>query len=119
MVTAAGATGRFDDAVLVLGALLVSGALVSGLARRSFLSLTAVFVVAGFVLGEGGLEVIRLDADSGFVEAVAVTALIVILFRDGLEVEFEMLQREWRPPLRKLVVGMPVTAGIVAVTAKA
>src|SRR4051794_41471811 len=30
-----------------------------------------------------------------------------------------MLQRSWRPPLRKLVVGMPVTAAIVALAAKA
>jgi NhaP-type Na+/H+ or K+/H+ antiporter len=109
----------YETGVLVLGALLVVGALGSGLASRSFLSFTAVFVVAGFVLGEGGLEVLQFDPHSGFVEDVAVTALIVILFRDGLEVEFEMLQRAWRPPLRKLVVGMPVTAAIVALAAKA
>ena len=109
----------YETGVLVLGALLVGGALVSGLAGRSFLSLTAVFVVAGFALGGDGLDVLRFDARSGFVRDVAITALVVILFRDGLEVEFEMLQRAWRPPLRKLVVGMPVTAGIVAVAAKA
>ena len=45
----------FETAATVLGALLVGGALLSGLARRSFLSLTAVFVVVGFVLGDGGL----------------------------------------------------------------
>ena len=89
----------YETGVLVLGALLVGGALVSGLARRSFLSLTAVFVVAGFTLGTGGLKVITLDARSGFVRDVAISALVVILFRDGLEVEFEMLQRAWRPPL--------------------
>jgi NhaP-type Na+/H+ or K+/H+ antiporter len=76
-------------------------------------------VVAGFVLGDGGLKVLQFNAQSGFVKDVAVTALIVILFRDGLEVEFEMLQRAWRPPLRKLVIGMPVTAAIVALAAKA
>ena len=51
----------------------------------------------------------------GFVHALAIVALIVILFRDGLEVEAEMLQREWRLPLRKLVLAMPITAVIVAV----
>jgi NhaP-type Na+/H+ or K+/H+ antiporter len=109
----------YSTGVLVLGALLVGGALLSGLAHRSFLSLAALFVVAGFALGEGGFEVLQLDARSGFVEGLATTALIVILFRDGLEVEFEMLQRAWRPPLAKLVVGMPVTAGIVALAAHA
>jgi NhaP-type Na+/H+ or K+/H+ antiporter len=43
----------------------------------------------------------------------------VILFRDGLEVEAEMLRTEWHLPLRKLVLAMPITAGIVAVAAAA
>jgi NhaP-type Na+/H+ or K+/H+ antiporter len=102
----------------VFGALLMGGALVSGLARRSFLSLTALFVLCGFALGEGGLEVLELDPRGGFVHALAIVALVVILFRDGLEVEAEMLQAEWRLPLRKLVLAMPITAVIVAAAAK-
>jgi NhaP-type Na+/H+ or K+/H+ antiporter len=99
---------------LVLGGLLVAGALLSGLAHRSFLSLTVVFVLAGFVLGEGGLEVLDFDPTSGFVHDLAVLALIVILFRDGLEVEAEMLRREWRLPFRKLALAMPVTCVLIA-----
>jgi NhaP-type Na+/H+ or K+/H+ antiporter len=117
VLAASGGTGAFDDAVLVLGALLMGGALLSGLARRSFLSLTALFVLAGFALGEGGLEVLELEPGSGFVQALAILALVVILFRDGLEVESEMLQTQWRLPLRKLVLAMPITAAIVAVAA--
>jgi NhaP-type Na+/H+ or K+/H+ antiporter len=45
-------------------------------------------------------------------------ALIVILFRDGLEVEYELLQREWRLPFRKIVVAMPITGALVACVAK-
>jgi sodium/hydrogen antiporter len=107
----------FETAVVVLGALLVLGALVSGIAHRSFLSLTALFVVAGFVLGHGGLEVLDFDQHSGFVSQLAIVALIVILFRDGLEVESEMLQRAWHVPVRSLAIGMPVTAGIIALAA--
>jgi sodium/hydrogen antiporter len=108
---------QFEVATLVLGTLLIVGALLSGLAHRSFLSMTAVFVVAGFVLGEGGLEVLEFDAESGFVVELATVALIVILFRDGIEVEAEMLQREWRLPVRKLVLAMPITCVLVAVVA--
>jgi NhaP-type Na+/H+ or K+/H+ antiporter len=72
-------------------------------------------VFAGFALGQGGLGVIDLDPTSDFVATVAVVALIVILFRDGLEVEGEMLQTSWRLPLRKLVLAMPLTAALVAV----
>jgi NhaP-type Na+/H+ or K+/H+ antiporter len=104
----------FETAVAVLGGLLMLGALVSGLAHRSFLSLTAVFVVAGFVLGDGALGVLEFDAESEFVEDLATVALIVLLFRDGLEVDAEMLQRAWRVPARKLVLAMPITGALVA-----
>jgi NhaP-type Na+/H+ or K+/H+ antiporter len=104
----------FQATATVLGSLLIVGALASGLARRSFLSLAVLFVIAGFALGHGGLGWIDFQARSGFVEDLAFAALIVILFRDGLEVEGEMLQSAWRLPLRKLVLAMPITAIIVA-----
>ena len=117
MLAAAGVPHDFVVDAVVLGGLLVVGALLSGVARRSFLSLTAIFVLVGFVLGQGGLQVLDFQARSGFVSELAVIALIVILFRDGLEVEREMLRREWRLPVRKLVVTMPITAAVVAVAA--
>jgi len=104
----------FQATATVLGLLLIVGALASGLAQRSFLSLTSLFVLAGFALGPGGFGWIDFHARSGFVEDLAFAALIVILFRDGLEVEGEMLQREWHLPARKLVLAMPITAAIVA-----
>src|SRR5215218_3556439 len=108
-----------ETALTVLGVLMVAGALVSGVARRSFLSLTALFVLVGFALGEGGLEVVHFEPGSGFVETLAIVALIVLLFRDGLEVDAELLQTAWHLPLRKLVLAMPLTAAIVAVAVAA
>lgn len=108
----------FAATTAILGALLIVGALVSGLAERSFLSLTALFVLAGFLVGNGGLQWLDLRAKSGLVTDLAFVALIVILFRDGLEVEGEMLQRAWRLPLRKLMLAMPITACLVAVAAR-
>jgi NhaP-type Na+/H+ or K+/H+ antiporter len=113
------ATHQFQVSVLVLGALLVAGALLSGFARRSFFSMTAVFVLTGFVLGNGATKVLQFDPRSPFVIDLATVALIVILFRDGLEVEAEMLQKHWHLPFRKLVLAMPLTAVIVALGARA
>ena len=104
-----------DEPLAVFGGLLMLGALVAGLARRSILSLTAAFVVAGFVLGKGGLEVLDFDPTSGFVQGLAVVALVLILFRDGLEVDAEMLQQAWHLPFRKLVLAMPLTCALIAV----
>jgi len=112
------ATSSFDTTVLVFGGLLVLGALLAGIAHRSLLSLTALFVVAGFILGRGGLHVLAFDPRSGFVVSLATVALIIILFRDGLEVEAEMLQYAWRVPARALALAMPLTAVLVAGVAK-
>jgi NhaP-type Na+/H+ or K+/H+ antiporter len=108
-----------DAPLAVFGLMLVVGALISGLAGRSFLSLTAAFVVAGFVVGEGGFDLIEFDPTSGFVQGLAVVALILILFRDGLQVEEEMLQEAWHLPLRKLVLAMPITAAVIALATHA
>jgi sodium/hydrogen antiporter len=113
------AATSFSTSAAVLGCALLAGALLSGLSRRGPVSLTAVFVLAGFALGQGGLGVLSLDPRSGFVSVLAQVALIVLLFRDGLEIEGEMLQRAWHLPLRKLVLAMPITAGLVALAARA
>jgi sodium/hydrogen antiporter len=113
------AVTSFETGAAVLGGLLVVGSLLSGLARRSMLSLAALFVLAGFLLGNGATGVLHFKASSGFVTDLATVALIVILFRDGLEVEGELLQSHWQLPLRKLAIGMPITAIVVALLARA
>jgi len=74
----------------------------------------AAAVLVGFVLGDGALGLVDLGATSDFVSVLATVALVVILFRDGLEVEKEMLQKAWHLPFRKLVLAMPVTCVLVA-----
>jgi len=113
------AVTSFQTGAAVLGGLLIVGSLLSGLARRSMLSLAALFVLAGFLLGQGATGVVHFRASSGFVTDLATVALIVILFRDGLEVDGELLQRHWQLPVRKLVVAMPITAVLVALLARA
>src|SRR4051794_2528698 len=104
-----------QDELAVFGLVLVGGAMMAGLARRSFLSLTAAFVIAGFLVGDGGLGVLHIDPRSDGVTGLTILALVVILFRDGLEVDEEMLQKAWHLPLRKLVLAMPLTCVLVAV----
>ena len=108
----------FDVDVVVLGGLLIAGALLSELVNRSFVSLAAVFVVAGFILGNGGIGVLDFARDSGFVADLATVALIVILLRDGLEVDGDMVRSNWHLPARKLIAAMPLTAVVVALATK-
>jgi sodium/hydrogen antiporter len=108
----------FDVDAVVLGGLLIAGALLSELVNRSFVSLAAVFVVAGFILGDGGIGVLDFTRDSGFVADLATVALIVILLRDGLEVDGDMVRSNWHLPARKLIAAMPLTAVVVALATK-
>jgi NhaP-type Na+/H+ or K+/H+ antiporter len=107
------AVASFDVAVPIFGS-LVLGALVAAVGHRSILSLPAVFVLAGFGLGSGALGVLQFDPHSEFVRSVATVPLVLLLFRDGLELEAEMLQRFWRPPVLALAVAMPLTAVTIA-----
>src|SRR4051812_50185971 len=91
------AEAGFDVAALILGGLLMVGALASGLAHRSFLSLTAVFVIAGFLLGDGGLGVLDFDPRGEVVHDLAVGALLGVLFPHGLAVEAGIAQEGWGP----------------------
>ena len=116
--TAAAGGSALDESLAVLGLLLVAGALLSGIARRSFLSLTAIFVIAGLALGPQGLGALEFEVESGFVATLAIVALIMILFRDGLDVDAEMLQTAWHLPLRKLILAMPLTAALVGCATK-
>jgi sodium/hydrogen antiporter len=108
----------FDVAAVAFGGLLICGALLSEVMRRTVLSPPAAFVAAGFVLGSGATGVLALNSRSGFVSELATVALIVILLRDGLEVDAEMLRSHWHLPARKLVAAMPITAALVAVACK-
>lgn len=53
----------FQIVTALLGGLLMLGAVVSRVAQRSFLALTPLFVLLGFLLGRGGLHVLDFDPE--------------------------------------------------------
>ena len=108
----------FELYLLLLGFLLVIGALLSGLANRSILSLAILFLATGMVLGKQGFGVIEESATSAFVQRLTELTLLVILFVDGLEVERGVVRRGWHVPLRSLVIAMPLTAALTAAAAR-
>lgn len=107
----------FELYLLILGLLLAGGALLSGLAHRSILSLAVLFLGAGIVLGGEGMGILSLGPGSETVKRITELTLIVILFVDGLEVEMQFVKKGWHLPLRSLLVAMPLTAVLIAVAA--
>lgn len=99
-------------AVVLLGAVLLSG-----LANRTILSTAALFLVAGFVLGDGVLGVVSLSPDDDLVAGLAELALFTVLFSDGMRVGWQDLRSAWRLPGRALGWGLPLTLAITALAA--
>src|SRR5215211_153587 len=91
------------EALLIVGLLLAVTAALSGVTRRSVLSISVLAVSAG-------------ARDPGLFEIVEL-ALILTLFSDGMFVERELLGRHWAPPARALAVALPVTMGLLALGA--
>lgn len=104
--------------VFVFSITLLVGVLLSELFRRSILSTALLFLVTGFVLGEGVLDVIALGEANEVVLALATFALIAVLFADGMKVGARDLVSAWRLPGRALVVGMPLAVGATALLAR-
>jgi sodium/hydrogen antiporter len=106
----------FGEALLYSGALLAAAAALSGLMRGTVLSISVLSVAAGVALALTGA--IEVDADDSTVVNLFLLALIVTLFSDGLFVEREFLFLHWSPPVRALVIAMPLTLGLLALAAK-
>ncbi|MDQ3708824.1 MAG: cation:proton antiporter [Actinomycetota bacterium] len=100
--------------LLAFSVVLLVGVLISGLAHRSVLSTAVLFLVAGFLLGDGMLGVVRLLPGDQLVTVLAELALFSVLFTDGQRVGLADLRSAWRLPGRALLLGMPLTFLITA-----
>jgi sodium/hydrogen antiporter len=107
----------FGDALLITGALLAVAAALSGVMRGTVLSISVLAVAAGIVLAL--TDVVAIDAGDASVVHLIELALVVTLFSDGLFVERELLWLHWSPPVRALVIALPITLGLLALFAQA
>ena len=106
----------FGEALLIVGALLVVAAALSGVMKGTVLSSAVLSVLLGIILAEAGVVDVNVD-DVGVLELIEL-ALILTLISDGLVVERELLGRHWGPTARALIIAMPVTLCLLALGAK-
>jgi sodium/hydrogen antiporter len=100
--------------LLLFAGMLVVGVLLSGLAHRTVLSTAVLFLVGGFLLGDGGFGVVSLSTDDPLVFNLAELALFAVLFSDGMRVGWKDINKAWHLPGRALLTGMPLTMIIAA-----
>lgn len=100
--------------VAVFGVALLVAVLLSGLAARTVLSTSFLFLVGGALVSDGFLGLIHITPDSGFVSVTADLALFAVLFTDGMHVSLPTLRANWRNPARALGLGMPLAFVLMA-----
>ncbi|OEU97657.1 peptidase [Streptomyces qinglanensis] len=103
--------------VMVFGIALLVAVLLSGLAARSVLSTSLLFLAGGALVGDGALGLIHVAPESDIVRVTADLALFAVLFTDGMHVRFADLRERWKSPARALGLGMPLAfLGIALLT---
>ncbi|MFJ9119180.1 cation:proton antiporter [Streptomyces sp. NPDC102394] len=94
--------------VVVFGASLLVAVLLSGLAARTVLSTSFLFLAGGALVSDGFLGLIHITPDSEIVSVTADLALFAVLFTDGMHVSLPKLRANWKNPARALGLGMPL-----------
>ncbi|WP_405562982.1 cation:proton antiporter [Streptomyces sp. NBC_01180] len=100
--------------IAVFGVALLVAVLLSGLAARTVLSTSFLFLTGGALVSDGALGLIHITPGSEIVSVTADLALFAVLFTDGMHVSFPALRRAWRNPARALGLGMPLAFAFMA-----
>lgn len=102
-------------ALLAFACLLVVGALVSRLAAKTMLSVTVLFLGAGWLLGWIGA--LAPDPHAGAAPVVVQILLFVVLFAEASGLPERDLLGSWRRPSLALAIGLPLTAALIGLFA--
>ncbi|MGB7952056.1 MAG: cation:proton antiporter [Candidatus Binatia bacterium] len=95
-------------ALLIFAVTLVVAVFLSELARRSILSTAVLFLLAGFVAGQGGFGWISVQPTDAVVSEFSKLALFSVLFTDGMKIGVRDLVSAWHLPGRALLLGFPL-----------
>ena len=108
-----------DRDLVILALALLLYAAVSKRLKRTVVSPAIAFLAGGLLLGDAGLGLLVLDAESDTMRLLAEGALALVLFTDASRVDFAGLRREISIPARLLGIGLPLTvvAGVALAVA--
>ena len=93
-------------AIIAAGLLLYS--LISGRLQGTLITAPLVFIIFGFAIGAGGLNVAKVHVGHAAIHAIAEFTLILVLFTDAARIDLKQVGRDHNLPLRMLVIGLPL-----------
>jgi NhaP-type Na+/H+ or K+/H+ antiporter len=102
---------------LVLAVLVLGYAVVSERVNRSFIAPALIFLLLGMGLGPFGLGVLEAGAGTEGYTVLAQLALTMILFNQAAKLRFDRIRLHGPVTLRLLIIGIPLTVLLGALTA--
>ena len=93
----------------IVTAALLLYALVSGRLRGTIITAPLVFIVFGFAVGGGGLDIVSMNVGHSGIHFVAEFTLILVLFTDASRIDLGRVRQDHNLPTRMLAVGLPLT----------
>ena len=94
--------------ILILLAILVFAALSRRL-ESSLLTMPMLFTAFGWLIGQGGVNLVPVESERAVVQGIAEFTLILVLFSDASRIDLGALERGAGIPARMLLIGMPLT----------
>ena len=97
---------------------LVVAVLLSGLAEKTILSVSVLFLASGFLLGSGIFGHVR-PVNPDLLQRIAELALFSVVFTDGMKTGgIQEIRGFWKLPAAALLIGMPLTIAGIALLAR-
>jgi len=95
--------------IIIVAAGLLAFSSVSGRLSTTPFTAPILFIVFGYLIGEGGLGVAHIDPGHGVIHFIAEATLILVLFSDAARIDLDRVRSDHNLPVRMLLLGMPMT----------
>lgn len=93
----------------VIAAFLLVYSLIAGRFEARLVNGPLLFLLMGWLLGPGGIELLSLSIDSDGIKLLAELTLVIVLFSDAANTNWQVLQANRALPIRLLLIGLPLT----------
>ena len=97
----------YQIAIILVGVIVY--AVISRRLEASVFTLPMVFTLFGWLIGQGGIELVPMAAEHEVIQLFAEITLVLVLFSDASRVKLRELMQNYALPARMLLIGMPLT----------
>ena len=98
----------------VIAAFLLIYSLIAGRFESRLVNGPLLFMLVGWLLGQGGVGLLSLSINSEGIKLLAELSLVIVLFNDAANTNWQVLQANRQLPIRLLLIGLPAGTAAAA-----